>query len=212
MEEIKMEKNYNEETIIKIGVDGANIEDFFKASVFVSKWIYSVKSSEELKFLKGTLEFIEKRTLDKMFPEHTEEVRDSFFEVCRAFSTLFNLIDDEIAITKYFNEYDNEVCMQNEIADNFNSLFPNYVLLEREKKVSNGRIDIFAKDKETGRDVIIELKKACGTNPTKQLKAYSKDFTNPILIAITESKVKNRDTEAITYYTYNKKKQTIELY
>lgn len=207
-----MKKNYNEEVITKIAVEGYKIDDFFKASVFVSKWIYSVKSSEELKFLKGTLEFIEKRTLDKMFPEHTEEVRDSFFEVCRAFSTLFNLIDDEIAINKYFKEYNNETRMQGEIVDNFNSLFPNYILLEREKRVSNGRIDIFAKDKETGRDVIIELKKACGTNPTKQLKEYGKDFTNPILIAITESKVKNRDTEAITYYTYNNKKQTIELY
>ena len=180
--------------------------------MFVSECISLSNTSEELKFLKRTLELIEKRTLDKMFPEHTEEVRDSFFEVCRAFSTLFNLIDDEIAIIKYFKEYDNELCMQNEIADNFNSLFPNYILLEREKRVSNGRIDIFAKDKETGRDVIIELKKSCGTNPTKQLKEYSKDFANPILIAITERKVKNRDMEAITYYTYNNKKQTIELY
>ena len=207
-----MEKGYNEEVITKIAVEGYKIDDFFKASVFVSECIFLSNTSEELKFLKRTLELIEKRTLDKMFPEHTEEVRDSFFEVCRAFSTLFNLIDDEIAIIKYFKEYDNELCMQNEIADNFNSLFPNYILLEREKRVSNGRIDIFAKDKETGRDVIIELKKSCGTNPTKQLKEYSKDFANPILIAITERKVKNRDMEAITYYTYNNKKQTIELY
>ena len=31
-------------------------------------------------------------------------------------------------------------------------------------------------------------------------------------IEILERKVKNRDMEAITYYTYNNKKQTIELY
>lgn len=71
------------------------------------------------------------------------------------------------------------------VKDNFNKIFPNYIFIKDEYIVKNiGKIDILAKDKISGRDVIIEVKKD-KENPNKQLLAYSKEFDNPILIGIT---------------------------
>lgn len=76
--------------------------------------------------------------------------------------------------------------MQNYIENNFKSIFPDYDFVSKEKAVKGvGRIDIFARERKTGRPVIIELKKG-SRNPNIQLLAYAKSFDNPILVAITE--------------------------
>lgn len=89
------------------------------------------------------------------------------------------------------------------IIDNFNKLFPDYILQDSEFRINGiGRIDILAKDRVTNREVIIELKTK-RQNPSKQLIAYAKDFNNPILIGITEKEIniKHRISN-ITYFTY----------
>lgn len=89
------------------------------------------------------------------------------------------------------------------ILNNFNQIFPNYILQESEFKIEGvGRIDILAKDKNTNREVIIELKTK-KQNPSKQLLAYSKDFENPILIGITEKEINIKSRiDGILYFTY----------
>ncbi len=58
-------------------------------------------------------------------------------------------------------------------------------------------IDVLAKEKTTGRDVIIELKKG-NKNGYKQLRAYSYFFKNPILVNISEYPVISKK-EGIVY-------------
>ena len=78
--------------------------------------------------------------------------------------------------------------IQDYIIQNFNTIFPNYEFVGKEISVKSiGKIDILAKDKESGRDIIIEIKKG-EQNPNKQLLAYAKGYDNPILIGITNMK------------------------
>lgn len=89
------------------------------------------------------------------------------------------------------------------ILEHFNEIFPDYIFQKSEFIVEGvGRIDILAKDKNTNREVIIELKTK-KQNPSKQLLAYSKDFTNPILVGITEKEINIKSRiEGILYFTY----------
>ena len=106
---------------------------------------------------------------------------------------------------------------QREIKDNliqnFNKIFPNWEFIKDEYCIKNvGFIDILAKDKETNRYVIIEIKKD-ETNPNKQLLKYSKDFINPILVGITDmdkKKYKNNIMYFKTKDILNKLKQYID--
>jgi hypothetical protein len=89
------------------------------------------------------------------------------------------------------------------IIKNFDSIFPDYEFVKREKTIVGGRVDIFAKDKVTGRDVIIEVKVGCA-NPIKQLKRYYRCHGgNPILVAITQEECKKKDN-GIVYVVYQK--------
>lgn len=93
--------------------------------------------------------------------------------------------------------------LQNNLLDNFCYAFPSYDLVGAEIPVNGiGRIDILAKDRETERPVIIELKIG-GFNPNKQLLAYASEYENPVLIGVTETKIKpemrNKD---ILYFTF----------
>lgn len=100
---------------------------------------------------------------------------------------LKDILDIEIY---YYNQTDRkenitEKQIQDYIIQNFNKIFPNYIFVGKEICVDKiGKIDILAKDKESGRDVIIEIKKG-EQNPNKQLLAYAKGYKNPILIGIT---------------------------
>lgn len=62
------------------------------------------------------------------------------------------------------------------------------------------RIDILAKDKNTGQDVIIELKKF-SKDGYRQLRSYGYYFENPRLINISEKEVPNKK-EGIEYFTF----------
>lgn len=93
--------------------------------------------------------------------------------------------------------------MQDEIIENFELLFPEYTFVKKEHKIKTGRIDILAEAKKDKRPVIIELKKGKG-NPTKQLLAYATEFTNPILVGVTEEKLDYRTMhENIKYLVYS---------
>lgn len=107
--------------------------------------------------------------------------------------TVLSLPNNEISEREY-HKY---------ILDNFNQIFPNYILQESEFKIEGvGRIDILEKDKNTNREVIIEVKTK-KQNPSKQLLAYSKDFENPILIGITEKEINIKSRiDGILYFTF----------
>lgn len=98
----------------------------------------------------------------------------------------------------------NERDYQSDIVHKFDTIFPELELVSSERKIpgSSYRADILAKEKNSGRDVIIELK-VKRNNPTPQLRKYSKYFKNPLLIGITEECLKDSEREkGIMYYTY----------
>jgi hypothetical protein len=87
-----------------------------------------------------------------------------------------------------------------EIINNFNKFFPKYNFIKQEVSVKNiGKIDILAKDKVSGRNVIIEIK-TNKQNPNKQLLAYATGYDNPILVGITNMD-KKYYLDNIIYYT-----------
>lgn len=104
--------------------------------------------------------------------------------------------------------------IKDNLIQNFNKIFPNWEFIKDEYCIENvGFIDILAKDKETNRYVIIEIKKD-ETNPNKQLLKYSKDFINPILVGITDMDKKKYKNNIIYFKTkdiLNKLKQYIDL-
>lgn len=82
----------------------------------------------------------------------------------------------------------------------FGTLFPLYTFIKSEYVLPDGdKVDILAKEKTTGRDVIIELK-AVNKSAHKQLRSYAVHFKNPILINVTPGKVKNK-VKGIMYVT-----------
>lgn len=74
--------------------------------------------------------------------------------------------------------------MRRSILNHFGSLFPDLEFVKIEKKVSRGRVDIFARQIADKRPVLFELK-ATSKNPGGQLLEYALDFDNPRLIAIS---------------------------
>lgn len=105
---------------------------------------------------------------------------------------------------KNYKDKVSESDIQKDIIKNFNKLFPSYHFVSSEKNIGGlGRIDILAKDNESGRDVIIELK-IDGKNPSQQLAAYGSAFDNPILIGINQEGIKeSMRVDNITYYRYD---------
>lgn len=89
---------------------------------------------------------------------------------------------------------------QDDVIREFNNIFPEYEFVAKEYTIKNGRVDILAKCKHSDRPVIIELK-LFDKNPTRQLFRYSRDFKNPILVALTENKVKHK-VRGIVYKEY----------
>jgi RecB family endonuclease NucS len=94
--------------------------------------------------------------------------------------------------------------MSDYIVDNFTKIFPNYTFVKREVPVEPiGRIDILAKDTNTDKPVIMELK-IKKKNPNTQLLAYGKNYKNPILIGITEDELdKKKKLSNITYMHFS---------
>jgi len=95
-----------------------------------------------------------------------------------------------------------ELFYQKTIIDNFKDVFPQYALIcEQYKTKAGGFIDILAKDIESGRPVIIELKLGA-KNCARQLYGYAVDFYNPILVSVTEKDVVNKQDD-IKYVVYS---------
>lgn len=96
-----------------------------------------------------------------------------------------------------------EKTFQKKIIKSFDSVFPDFAYVGNEVSVSNvGRIDILAKEKVSGRDVIIELK-VDDKNPTQQLLAYATAYDDPILVGVSTKKFSFKESDdRIRYYTY----------
>nr|DAW82340.1 MAG TPA: hydrolase [Bacteriophage sp.] len=98
----------------------------------------------------------------------------------------------KVDITNYMIQFQSdksrriiEKYYRKEIINNFDKFFPKYKFIKQEVNVKNvGKIDILAKDKESNRVVIIEIK-TNKQNPNKQLLAYATGYDNPILVGIT---------------------------
>ena len=91
-----------------------------------------------------------------------------------------------------------------ELALSFEKYLPEYSLLSSEMKISKtdtDRIDLYARCKETHKDVIIELKLGA-KSAHKQLRSYAWEFDEPILVNISEQEVKTK-REGIRYLTFN---------
>jgi hypothetical protein len=79
------------------------------------------------------------------------------------------------------------------IIDNFNTFFPEYDFVKNQYKVKQGTIDIYAKDKITNKDVIIELKYPKG-KINRQLLDYNTCYDDePILVAVNARDEVNLD-------------------
>ncbi len=84
------------------------------------------------------------------------------------------------------------------------SILKDFVLVGSEVVIEKiGRIDILAKEKNTGRDVIIELKKG-SKDGYKQLFTYARSFTDPLLVNVSE-KVPPVERDDILYLTFDAK-------
>lgn len=96
-----------------------------------------------------------------------------------------------------------EKTFQKKIIGSFDSIFPDFTYVGNEVPVPNvGRIDILAKEKASGRDVIIELK-VDDKNPTRQLLAYATAYNDPILVGVSTKKFLFKESDnRIRYYTY----------
>jgi hypothetical protein len=89
------------------------------------------------------------------------------------------------------------------IVDNFYQIFVDYEFIKNEFALSGedrDRIDILAKEKSTGRPVIIELKLG-DISAHKQLRSYAYHFDNPILINVSE-RLPRSMREGVIYRTY----------
>lgn len=92
-----------------------------------------------------------------------------------------------------------------DIVKNFDKIFPEYIFLKKQKAVGKDVrdfIDIYAKDRETERDVIIEIKLG-SKNPRKQLMRYAFYFDKPILVSLTQKECSAKDSN-IKYVVWNK--------
>lgn len=88
------------------------------------------------------------------------------------------------------------------VAANFSTIFPDYIFVKREFNLPNGsRIDIYAVEKDTNRDVIIELKIG-KCNPNNQLLSYGYYFFKPIIIGIVGDEFSSQQAEII-YYSWS---------
>ena len=89
-----------------------------------------------------------------------------------------------------------------DVIANFKDIFPGYLFIKNQKVVGKDRLDIYAKEKITGRDVIIEIKLG-SKNPRKQLMRYAFYFDKPILVSLTQKECSQKNPNVI-YVVWNK--------
>lgn len=167
------------------------IRDMLKTDMSFEDYFISVcelKVSLDKEFLKD---------LRKVVKENANGYSDD------AIAYLCDCIDTEKLLpcnqeTRKFKE--KQMCQ--EVVENFEKYFPEYVFVQTEKKVLGvGRIDIYAL--HNNKPVIIELK-AENKNPNLQLIAYGSRFIDRELVAITEKELPEKEkVPEIKYYTIN---------
>lgn len=95
----------------------------------------------------------------------------------------------------------NEADLHEAVVTNFSNAFPTFEYVGSQVKTkAGGFIDILAKERDTKRPVLIELKLK-DKNCARQLYGYAVDFENPILISITEETVGLQQPD-ITYLLF----------
>lgn len=151
------------------------------------------------------------RRLNEVIQSELPSINNNLFDNIEMLFTM-NCVSGNDVIRQSLKITEKEI--KDNLIQNFNKIFPNWKFIKDEYCIENvGFIDILAKDKETNRYVIIEIKKD-ETNPNKQLLKYSKDFINPILVGITDMDKKKYKNNIIYFKTkdiLNKLKQYIDL-
>lgn len=183
------------ETIIVYSIREYNYDEITLRNVYIQTQIEYCNSMIEKQNKK-----IEK--LKKQFLMSEKEI-----EVLKDFCDDFGITLIKFDVTNYMVQFNSdknrktiEKYYRKEIINNFNKFFPKYNFIKQEVSVKNvGKIDILAKDKVSGRDVIIEIK-TNKQNPNKQLLAYVTGYINPILVDITNMD-KKYYLDNIIYYT-----------
>lgn len=96
------------------------------------------------------------------------------------------------------NQANTEKIYHQQIILNFEEVFPEYKYMQSEYTMEDGdRLDILAEDKKTKRPVIIEIKIG-SRSAHKQLRSYSYNFDNPILVNVCY-KNPNKQAKGIRY-------------
>lgn len=151
------------------------------------------------------------RRLNEVIQSELPTINNNLFDNIEMLFTM-NCVSGNDVLRQSLKITEKEI--KDNLIQNFNKIFPNWEFIKDEYCIENvGFIDILAKDKETNRYVIIEIKKD-ETNPNKQLLKYSKDFINPILVGITDMDKKKYKNNIIYFKTkdiLNKLKQYIGL-
>ena len=151
------------------------------------------------------------RRLNEVIQSELPSINNNLFDNIERLFTM-NCVSGNDVLRQSLKITEKEI--KDNLIQNFNKIFPNWEFIKDEYCIENvGFIDILAKDKETNRYVIIEIKKD-ETNPNKQLLKYSKDFINPILVGITDMDKKKYKNNIIYFKTkdiLNKLKQYIDL-
>ena len=151
------------------------------------------------------------RRLNEVIQSELPSINNNLFDNIERLFTM-NCVSGNDVLRQSLKITEKEI--KDNLIQNFNKIVPNWEFIKDEYCIENvGFIDILAKDKETNRYVIIEIKKD-ETNPNKQLLKYSKDFINPILVGITDMDKKKYKNNIIYFKTkdiLNKLKQYIDL-
>lgn len=151
------------------------------------------------------------RRLNEVIQSELPSINNNLFDNIEMLFTM-NCVSGNDVLRQSLKITEKEI--KDNLIQNFNKIFPNWEFIKDEYCIENvGFIDILAKDKETNRYVIIEIKKD-ETNPNKQLLKYSKGFINPILVGITDMDKKKYKNNIIYFKTkdiLNKLKQYIDL-
>ena len=176
-----------------------NWEETFKKVVNDLEFnVMDMTSQEVIIFFNYIIDGCFKRSFDRKILEVISIIKSSH-KTEEKRSILCYLMDYALSLLIIEKSY-TEANYQDDVINEFNNIFPDYKFIAKEYAIKNGRIDILANCKNSNRPVIIELK-LFDKNPAKQLFRYSKDFKNPILVALTENKVKNK-VQGIIYKEY----------
>lgn len=137
--------------------------------------ILELKKTDKKQIIAGFLRY---------FIEEKKEINRSILNI------LLEMKADKEIISVMLDKTNNESYLENDILKYFKIYFPRYILIGNQVIMNDKKdiLDILAED-ETGRKVIIEIKRY-KNKINNQLLRYSKNFENPILLAVNSNDIK----------------------